>query len=71
MHARWTINSAQIFQLSVLKGKNITHLALGGSEQVDSHTLAIVHPGKLFATGDNTYGQLVYMRNLYPNLLLN
>jgi len=44
--------------LSVLKGKNITHLAVGGSEQVDSQTLAIVSPGKLFTAGDNTYGQL-------------
>ena len=50
---------AVIYQLTVLKGKNITHLALGGSEQVDSHTIAIVYPGKLFSTGDNTYGQLV------------
>lgn len=45
--------------MSVLTGKNITQLAMGGSEQVDSHTLAIVEPGKLYATGDNTYGQLV------------
>lgn len=49
-------------QLSVLKGKNITHLAVGGSEQVDSQTLAIVSPGKLFTAGDNTYGQLVRVR---------
>jgi hypothetical protein len=46
-------------QVTVLTGKNITQLAIGGSEQVDSHTLAIVEPGKLYATGDNTYGQLV------------
>ena len=45
--------------MTVLTGKNITQLAMGGSEQVDSHTLAIVEPGKLYATGDNTYGQLV------------
>eukprot|EP00854_Cymbomonas_tetramitiformis_P010660 gene10660-12607_t len=44
--------------ISVLRAPNITHLAVGGSEKVDSHSLAIAVPGKLFTTGDNTYGQL-------------
>mmetsp|Transcript_27280 Transcript_27280/g.37625 ORF Transcript_27280/g.37625 Transcript_27280/m.37625 type:complete len:828 (+) Transcript_27280:153-2636(+) len=44
--------------ISLLKGKNVSSVAVGGSEQVDSHTLLLVSPGKLFASGDNTYGQL-------------
>mmetsp|Transcript_30194 Transcript_30194/g.85273 ORF Transcript_30194/g.85273 Transcript_30194/m.85273 type:complete len:798 (-) Transcript_30194:182-2575(-) len=44
--------------VSLLKGKRVQSLAAGGSETVDGHTLAIVTPGKLFAAGDNTYGQL-------------
>eukprot|EP00873_Tetraselmis_striata_P034317 jgi/Tetstr1/454581/TSEL_041476.t1 len=44
--------------VSLLKGKHVYSVTAGGSEAVDGHTLAIVKPGKLFAAGANTYGQL-------------
>jgi len=56
--------------VSVLKGKHITAISMGGSDQVDGHTLALASPGKLYATGDNTYGQLGLSDNTDRDVLV-
>eukprot|EP00899_Mesostigma_viride_P008347 jgi/Mesvir1/17513/Mv08769-RA.1 len=45
-------------RVAILKPKVVTAVALGGSDQVDGHMMIIAAPGKLFVSGDNTFGQL-------------
>lgn len=44
--------------VSVVQGKEVTDLAVGGSDKKESHVLALLHSSKLYSTGDNSHGQL-------------
>lgn len=50
--------------VSVIQGKRVTDIAVGGSDQKESHVLALMSPRKLYSTGDNSQGQLGLGDNL-------
>ena len=44
--------------VEVLKPKTFAWIASGGSDQVDGHSVLLTDGGKMYTTGDNSYGQL-------------
>ncbi|QDZ21158.1 RCC1 -like regulator of chromosome condensation protein [Chloropicon primus] len=48
----------------VIQGKEVSGLAVGGSDRKESHVLALVFGTKLYAFGDNSQGQLGVGDNL-------
>ena len=44
--------------VSVIQGKRVRDLAVGGSDTMESHSLVLMSSNKLYSTGDNSHGQL-------------
>ena len=44
--------------VSLIQGEQVAKIAVGGNDRIESQVLALIGPGKLYATGDNSFGQL-------------